>query len=42
MPKEHYSEAQREAMKYAEAMYAPLFGPTVKKILSIRERISDI
>lgn len=41
MPSKHYSKAQKEAMSYAEKMYAPL-GPTVKKILAIRNRISDI
>jgi len=41
MPVKHYSKARREAMSYAEKMYAPL-GPSVKKIFAIRERINDI
>ena len=41
-PKVYYSQSRRETMKYAETMYAPLFGRTVRKILSIRERLDDI
>ena len=41
-PKKYYSAARRESMRYAEAMYAPLFGRTVKKTLAIREHLYDI
>lgn len=42
LPKKYYSQAQRDVMKYAERMYAPLTGTSVKKTLAIRERISNI
>lgn len=40
--KRRYTKEQREILSYADRMYASLSGMTVKKMLSIRERLTDI
>ena len=40
--KRSYTKEQREILSYADKMYVSLSGMTVKKMLAIRERLSDI
>lgn len=40
--KTRFTQSQKEAFRYAEAMHGTIGGDTVRKILSIRERIANI